>query len=330
MGETRLSAWLRPLNRRPILDRILRQSAREREFVVEDIPTMIWISEQRFLHLLARDYFRGIGVIVDAGIFLGSSTRAFTAGLRERPNLDRLLGSGRPIRSYDLGLCDDYMASLINTHYKTQYKPGDSFLELLRENIRGCCDCVEFFAGDIRNQTIDAPIEVLFLDVCKNPAVNAHIIKEFFPRLIPGHSVLIQQDFVHEMLPWIHVTMGVFKPYFRFLGIVGDSPSGVWLNTRKIPTPTPWEVVGGGDLYRSTPLPQLLELFERGIECLKNENQRDMIELAKSRLIAERGDKPAALRLLARLDLRFDQLHDRPSYYPRPALLRDFIEAEIP
>ena len=107
---------------------------------------------------------------------------------------------------------------------------------------------------------------MLFLDVCKTSEVNAHIIKEFFPRLIPGHSVLLQQDFIHEWLPWIHVTMGLFEPYFQFLGVVGESPTAVWLNTRKIPEPTPWEVEGGSDLYRSARLPRLVELFERGIE----------------------------------------------------------------
>jgi hypothetical protein len=319
--------WFRSLSHRRTLAKLLQQAGEAQHFVVEDIPSMIWMSEQQFLYLLAREYFLGIGVIVDAGIFLGSSTRTFTAGLRDRPDLDRLLAAGRPVRSYDLGLCDDHMASLTNTHYGTSYKSGDSFLEILQHNIQGCEDCVQFFAGDIKNQTIDSLIEMLFLDVCKTPELNAHIIKEFFPRLIPGHSVLIQQDFVHELLPWLHVTMGLLKPYFRFLGVVGESPSAVWLNTRKIPSPTPWEKEGGNDLYWTAPLPRLLELFERGIEPLTSEKQRYLVELAKSRMIAERGDKPGALRLLERLDLRFDQLHGRPSYYPRPAVLKDFIES---
>ncbi len=323
------SIWSRWTTRRRALSSLLQQAGLARSLIVEDIPSMIYPSEQQFLYLLARDYFQGVGVIADAGIFLGSSTRSFTAGLRDRPDLERLLRAGRPVRSYDLGLCDDHMACLINAHYGTDFQTGDSFIKILEKNIEGCQDCVQFFAGDICDQAIDAPIEVLFLDVCKTPELNAHIIKEFLPRLIPGHSVLIQQDFVHEWLPWLHVTMGLLKPYFRVLGVVGESPSAVWLNTRKIPSPTPWEKEGGNDLYWTAPLPRLLELFERGIEPLTSEKQRYLVELAKSRMIAERGDKLGALRLLERLNLRFDRLRNRPHYYPRPAVMKDFIEAWV-
>jgi len=324
-----LPVWFRSLSHRRTLAKLLRQAGQAQRFVVENIPSMIWMSEQQFLYLLAREYFQGLGVIVDAGIYLGSSTRTFTAGLRDRPDLDRLLKTGRPVRSYDLGLCDDHMARLINEHYATNYRSGDSFLNILQDNIQGCEDCVQFFAGDIRNQTIDAPIEVLFLDVCKTSQVNAHIIKEFFPRLIPGHSVLIQQDFIHEWLPWLHVTMGLFQRYFQFLGVIPESPSAVWLNTRKIKSPTPWEREGGSDLYRTARLPRLVELFERGIEPLTNENQRYLVELAKSRMLAERGDKPGALDLLDRLNLRFDQLHGLPSYYPRPTVITEYIQSSV-
>jgi len=323
------SMWSRWTTRRRALSSLLQQAGLARSLIVEDIPSMINPSEQQFLYLLARHYFQGNGVIADAGIFLGSSTRSFTAGLRDRPDLERLLRAGRPVRSYDLGLCDDHMAAMTNAHYGTRFESGDSFLEILRNNIQGTEDCVQFFAGDIMNQTIDAPIEVLFLDVCKTSSVNAHVIKHFFPRLIAGHSVLIHQDFIHEYLPWIHITMGLFEPFFQFIGVIGESPSAVWLNTRTIPSPTPWEQEGGFDLYQSGPLPRLIELFERGIKSLTTENQRYLVDLAKSRMIAERGDKPGSLEFLERLNLRFDRLRNRPHYYPRPAVMKDFIEAWV-
>ena len=71
---------------------------------------------------------------------------------------------------------------------------------------------------------------------------------------------------------------------------------------------------------------RLLELFERAIKPLTSENQRYLVELAKSRMIAERGDKPGALRRLERLNLRFDQLHDRPPCYSHPNVMKDYIE----
>jgi hypothetical protein len=323
--------WFRSLSRRRLLDKLLQEAGEAQSLRLEDIPTMIWYSEQQFLYLLAREYFRGVGVIVDAGCFFGSSTRCFTAGLRDRPDLNRLLKNGQAVHSYDLGLCDDYGAALINMYYGTSYKGGDSCLDFIERMMHAyqIGDCVKFFPGDIRDQTIDAPIEVLFLDVCKTSTVNDHIVKEFFPRLIPRHSIVIQQDYLHEWLPWLHVTMGLFKPYFQFLGIVPGSPSAVWLNTRRIPDPTPWEREGRSNLYWTADLPRLLELFERGIEPLASEHQRYLVELAKSRMLAERGNKPAALRLLDRLDLRFDQLGTTPWTYPRPASLRTFVEERV-
>jgi hypothetical protein len=230
-----------------------------------------------------------------------------------------------PVRSYDLCLCDHQMAGIINTHYGTALKDGESFLEILRENIRTCSDCVELVTGDITQQSIDEPIEVLFLDVCKTPAVNSHIIKKFFSRLIPGRSVVIQQDFVHEWLPWLPITMGLFEPYFQFLGVIGESPSAVWLNTRAIPDLAPWEKEGAGDLYWDVPLPRLLGLFDRGIRSLTNENHRYWVELAKCRLIADRGQKTRALDLLDRLTLRFDRLPERPEYIPPPHGMKKYV-----
>jgi hypothetical protein len=49
----------------------------------------------------------------------------------------------------------------------------------------------------------------------------------------PWQSVLIHQDFVHDWLPWIHVTMGALAPYFEFISTV--LWSAVWLNTKPIP-----------------------------------------------------------------------------------------------
>jgi hypothetical protein len=120
--------------------------------------------------------------------------------------------------------------------------------------------------------------------------------------------------------------MGLFRPYFKFMGIVGESSTAVWLNTRKIRRWAPWQRKGGNDFYQTAPLARLVELFEQGIEPLTKENQRYLVDLAKSRMLAERGDKPGAFDLLKRLNRRFDQLHNPPTYYSSPAVMKQYID----
>ena len=55
--------------------------------------------ELSLLYCLARDYADpGVGAIVDAGCFLGGSTGALLAGVRDRPEP----WSGPPVASYDM------------------------------------------------------------------------------------------------------------------------------------------------------------------------------------------------------------------------------------
>src|SRR5436190_7983476 len=69
------------------------------------IPTMLSKAERRLLYSLARDYAGGDAAIVDAGCFLGGSTAALLAGIRDRA----VPWEGPPVESYDLFRVDDYM-----------------------------------------------------------------------------------------------------------------------------------------------------------------------------------------------------------------------------
>src|SRR5437667_981868 len=61
--------------------------------------------ERKLLYTLARDYASGDAAIVDAGSFLGGSTAALLAGVRDRAQQ----WAGPPVASYDLFRVDDYM-----------------------------------------------------------------------------------------------------------------------------------------------------------------------------------------------------------------------------
>src|SRR5919198_1732463 len=93
-----MSDPLRDLIRRPWRDAALSPDA-------VGIPTMLSKAERRLLYSLARDYAGEDAAIVDAGCFLGGSTAALLAGVRDRKEPWR----GPPVESYDLFRVDDYM-----------------------------------------------------------------------------------------------------------------------------------------------------------------------------------------------------------------------------
>src|SRR5919108_4687169 len=89
---------LRKLIRRPWRDVTLPPDA-------VGIPTMLSKAERRLLYSLARDHAGGDAAIVDAGSFLGGSTAALLAGVRDRPEP----WPGPPVASYDLYRVEPYM-----------------------------------------------------------------------------------------------------------------------------------------------------------------------------------------------------------------------------
>src|SRR5436190_22634031 len=77
--------------------------------------------ERRLLYSLARDYACE-GAIVDAGSFLGGSTAALLAGVRDRSEPR----SGPAVASYDLFQVDEYMVPKFFADDRS-VQLGDSF-----------------------------------------------------------------------------------------------------------------------------------------------------------------------------------------------------------
>src|SRR6266566_4499295 len=68
------------------------------------VPAMISESERRLLYGLSRDYASGEAALVDAGCFVGGSSVALLAGVRDRGEPWR----GPPVASYDLFRVEGY------------------------------------------------------------------------------------------------------------------------------------------------------------------------------------------------------------------------------
>lgn len=173
---------------------------------------MLSAQELELLYVLGRDVYSGHGEIVDGGAFLGGSTLALGCGLRDNP---RVADKAGRIHSYDLFAAD---------HYARRFVPagpdGSSTRAFYDEAIAPVASLVTVHEGDICTFPWNpaTPIEVLFIDVAKTWAINDFLLHQFFPRLIPGVSHVIQQDYHWPHTPWISITMELLADHVTYLG----------------------------------------------------------------------------------------------------------------
>lgn len=193
--------------RRAIPDRIHSQ--------FESLVGMSSREERDFVRQYAAHDFKGEGAIVDLGCWMGSFTLPLAIGLRENP---RTLGRQVSIHAYDLFRWQDWMNPCVsNTRYSGRYQEGENFEDALLEQIAPVADLVTIHAGDLSNERWESaePIEYLLIDVMKSWELTNCVIRNFFPALRPGLSLVHHQDFVHYFTPWIHLIMYRFRDYFE-------------------------------------------------------------------------------------------------------------------
>ncbi len=201
------------------------------------VPSMMSMLEKRLLFNLARNYYAGEGVIIDAGIFLGASTVCFGEGIRKNVQSAAIRTRwAKPIVALELGIINPGMPAFFKRHnVEGMDEPGGSFSPTLERNIGPVADLVDLRLGDIRETAADisSPVEILFLDVLKLPEISRFAIRQFFPRLIPGRSIIIQQDYFIDLLPFIRTDQEFFADYFTYIGEVCSS--ALFLCTKAIP-----------------------------------------------------------------------------------------------
>jgi len=61
----------------------------------------------------------------------------------------------------------------------------------------------------------DLPIEILSLDVAKSPALMLAIANDFFTRLVPERSLVLNQDYIFPHQPWIPIAMELLADCFE-------------------------------------------------------------------------------------------------------------------
>lgn len=185
---------------------------RPRPAACATVPTMLIDDELRLLEFLGEEYWRGDGVIVEGGAFLGGSTVALASGVRA--NLLRRGLAERPVlHSYDLFQIEDWTRGL---YFPESAAAGESTRARYDANIAPFARLVAVHEGDITRAPVpEGPIEILFIDVAKHWTVCDWITEALFPKLIPGRSIVVQQDYIWgKGTGWLQVTMEYFAEEF--------------------------------------------------------------------------------------------------------------------
>jgi hypothetical protein len=235
------------------------------------------------------------GVIVDGGCYTGASTVCFAEGLRQS-NLPQRKRRER-IWSYDLFRATPAIAQ----HYLqgSGLTAGDSFRPIFEANVAQYAEYIKVHEGDIRRAPVPPqPIAILFLDVLWSWDTTISVGRNFYPKLQPGRSILIQQDFSYPFYPWVILSMGQLSDFFNF-GFAVQHSSVIFdvaqkLRERDIQDP------------RDLPLPKALHIYDSFID--RSEGWRKgSIGLGKALYLASLNRVDEARRLIEQIAFQFSE-----------------------
>jgi hypothetical protein len=248
-----------------------------------EVKTMLSVEERQLLFWLASSHYRGEGAIVDGGCFLGGSTIPLGEGLTAS-------GMAGIIDVYDRFEVEPYMNDM---YFQGENRAaGSSFRPVFEENIRHVAEHVRVHEGDLTEQSWNGdPIEILFVDLSKTWELNDFIVEQFFPSLIPGRSVVVQQDFVFAICPWVPLTMEYLADYFEPVGFA-EYCSVVYATRSAIPA--------GLEPVSGLPHTRQIELMDAAISRFRG-YPRDVLECAKALLLVNQGDVEQADAVFQRI-----------------------------
>lgn len=198
----------RPLNQ----DKIRELASLPVPSTVLQHPGMISEAERRTLYGLTGLCWRPGSTIIDAGAFLGVSTRIFCEAIAKNGD-----GSGS-VYSYEYGVFNTYNAKVATELMGRVVAVGENFGELLTSLVADTRNIVRFHFGDIKNFPYDGgPISIAFFDILKSASLTDFVYSNFFPQF-QSNTLLYQQDYFHPGHPWIACSMAKYADAFSYVG----------------------------------------------------------------------------------------------------------------
>jgi Methyltransferase domain len=186
---------------------------------VHEIYTMLTGEEGRLLRWVTECYFSGAGAICELGTFLGGSTARLAYGLSKNANT-----SNKKIQCFDRYECAEHHKQQLLYQHGIKPFDGVDILPISKQMLAAFADYIEFNKCDILDAYWDnGPIEVLFIDIAKTRQTNDHVMATFFPHLIPGQSLVIQQDYFHHTNPWVVAQIEALIDCFELVACTRDN-----------------------------------------------------------------------------------------------------------
>ncbi len=173
------------------------------------VPTMLSKMEQLLYLWIGECWATGEGAIVDLGSFVGGSTARLAEGQR------------RAFRTAEVHAFDRFGASESVKElllYPNGIAPfeGKDIYPLAQRLLAPWAPDITLHKGRIEEQIwLDGPIEVLAIDAAKTAKGLDVMAEIFFPALVPGRSIVVQQDFLHWKVPWIPAQMELMADWFQ-------------------------------------------------------------------------------------------------------------------
>lgn len=199
----------------------------ERLEPMASVPTMLAREEQRLYYWLTSVWSGDHGEVVELGSYVGGSTARLAAGLFDTEKLARVF-------AYDHFRTDE------NTKQNVLYKhgipefDGDDILPLAQKLLKPWNDRIVYRRGPIESKTWKGgPIEILAMDASKSVHTMDRMSEIFFPHLIPGRSLVVQQDYYHWRQPWVPAQMRRMANWFTPIAFCPND-TVIFLNTRKV------------------------------------------------------------------------------------------------
>jgi hypothetical protein len=238
---------------------------------IGEVPGMLTHPEKRMLYWLTRELYTGEGAICDLGAFLGGSTICFLTGLQDRGETRRML------HSYDLWVLGPFE---LEAFFPDNPPPHNQTFPLFMENTRGFHHLLHTHAGDLLNHRWNGePIEIVFVDIAKAHTTWDHIVRHFFPSLIPERSIVILQDYLFSRTgPWHHVVMEKLADHFEYVTDTHIN-SALFRHTRGFP-----EGMLDDVMWERIPFDEKVALMERAIERMDTVAKREILHGPLKRL----------------------------------------------
>ena len=256
---------------------------------------MVGPEERRSYYWFAKHALTDNGCIVDAGAFLGASGYCLAAGAAASGR--RRFKGGPVVHSYDyFSVVDEYVRQSISE----QVRPigmGESYLDIFKKQTEPFTDMIESHGGDFLEHSWNGnPIDLLFIDISKTAALNAHVCNEFIPSMVPGRSVMIHQDYFHCWHPYIHISAEFLSDELELLDDHIPHQSAAWMLKKPI-SAEKLQRLAKYDFSAQERIQILDKLIGKSSKEVK-----PMIECVKLWQHYEDGDLDLAKRQLTRLD----------------------------